>query len=184
MNSASCSDSRKWSDASGFLVQYCRTCIGGKWPGNRGEMASMLTMIEFFLPNSRAILPTFQTNCPHRSHFSQMGSDFAQNTTSKPCSCSVVTNSFLGYVPTQNTPKPTPKHLFSLPDFESGKNDLLSGQNGPHLGEMCEKWAKLFKKWAKKYLFLCFMSAAPWVWLSAGATEWVQLLERGSMNAA
>ena len=43
-------------------------------------------MMVFFLPNSRALLPTFRTNCPDGSHFAQMGSDFAQNTTTNPCS--------------------------------------------------------------------------------------------------
>ena len=38
-------------------------------------------MIEFFHPNSREFLPTFHTNCPDVSHFVQMGSHFAQNTT-------------------------------------------------------------------------------------------------------
>ena len=41
------------------------------------------SMIEFFLPNSRALLPTFRTNCPDGSHFAQMGSNF-QNTTTNP----------------------------------------------------------------------------------------------------
>ena len=39
-----------------------------------------------FLPNSRALLPTFRANCPDGSHFAQMGSDFAQKTTTNPCS--------------------------------------------------------------------------------------------------
>ena len=43
-------------------------------------------MIEFFLPNSRALLPTFRTNCPDGSHFAQMGSDLSQKTTTNPCS--------------------------------------------------------------------------------------------------
>ena len=43
-------------------------------------------MIEFPPPNSRALLPTFSTNFPDGSHFAQMGSHFAQNTTSNPCS--------------------------------------------------------------------------------------------------
>ena len=34
-----------------------------------------------FPPNSRALLPTFHTNCPDGSHFAQIGSHFAQNTT-------------------------------------------------------------------------------------------------------
>ena len=52
---------------------------------------------------------------------------------------SVVTNSFRGYVHTQNTPNPTPKHPFSWPELESGQNELQSGQNGPQLGKMFEK---------------------------------------------
>ena len=43
-----------------------------------------VVMIEFFSPNSRALLHTFQTNCPHGSHFAQMGSHFAQNSTTNP----------------------------------------------------------------------------------------------------
>ena len=43
-------------------------------------------MIDFFFPNSRALLPTFLTNCANWSHFSQMGSHLAQNTTTNPCS--------------------------------------------------------------------------------------------------
>ena len=57
---------------------------------------------------------------------------------------SAVTNPFWGYVRTQNTPKPTSKHPFSWPKLESGQNELLSGQNGPQLGKMFEKWAKCF----------------------------------------
>ena len=59
-----------------------------------------------------------------------------------PVLYSAVTNPFLGYVRTRT--HPTPKHPFSWPDFESRQNELLSGQNGPHLGKMFEKWAKLF----------------------------------------
>ena len=43
-------------------------------------------MIEFFLPNSRALLPTFPTSYPDGSHFAQMESHFDQNTTTNPCS--------------------------------------------------------------------------------------------------
>ena len=61
-----------------------------------------------------------------------------------PVLYSAVTNPFLGYVLTRNTPSPTPKHPFSSPELESGQNELPSGQNGPHLCKMFEKWAKLF----------------------------------------
>ena len=50
------------------------------------QVTSELGMIEFFLPNSRARLPTFSTICPDGSYCAQMGSHFAQNTTTNPCS--------------------------------------------------------------------------------------------------
>ena len=61
-----------------------------------------------------------------------------------PVLYSAITNPFWGYVCTLNTPNPTQKHPFSWPEVESGQNELLSGQNGPLLGKMFEKWAKLF----------------------------------------
>ena len=50
---------------------------------------------------------------------------------------SAVTHSFWGYVRTQDTPNPTPKHPFAWPELESEQN-LPSGQPGPHLGKMFE----------------------------------------------
>ena len=38
----------------------------------------------------------------------------------------------------------TPKHPFSWPELESGQSELQSGQFGPQLGKMFEKWAKRF----------------------------------------
>ena len=93
-------------------------------------------MIEFFLPNSRPLLPTFCTNCPDGSYFAQMGSHLPRKPPPIPVLYSAVTKPFLGYVRTRNTPSPAPKHPFSWPDFESGQNELLSGQNGPHLGNV------------------------------------------------
>ena len=61
-----------------------------------------------------------------------------------PVLYSAVTKSFQGYVQTRNSPNPPQKQPFSWPDFESGHNELLSGQNGPHLGKRFEKWAKFF----------------------------------------
>ena len=58
---------------------------------------------------------------------------------------SALTNPFWGYVWTQNTHSPTQKHPFSWPDFESGQNELLSGQNGPQLGKMFQLIYKEFK---------------------------------------
>ena len=42
--------------------------------------------------------------------------------------------------------KPSPKHPFSWPELECGQNELSSGQFGPQLGKMFEKWAILFYK--------------------------------------
>ena len=61
-----------------------------------------------------------------------------------PVLYSAVTHPWWGYVHTQNTPKPTPKHPFSWPELESWQHELLSGQFGPQLGKMFEKWAKRF----------------------------------------
>ena len=37
------------------------------------------------------------------------------------------------------------KTPLSWPDFESEQTELLSGQNGPHLGKMFEKWQNCLK---------------------------------------
>ena len=52
-----------------------------------------------------------------------------------PVLYSAVTHSFWGYVCTQNTTNPTPKHLFSWPELESGQNEVLSGQNETPTGQ-------------------------------------------------
>ena len=110
-------------------------------------------MIDFVLPNSRARLPTFRTNCPDRSHFAQMGSYLAQNTTTNPCSLlPAVTNPFRGHVHTQNTPKPTPKHPFSWPELEGGENVQQSGQNGPQLGKINLKSGQKFLEVGNKFI--------------------------------
>ena len=56
---------------------------------------------------------------------------------------------FRGFVWTKNTPNPTPKHPFSWPELKSGRNELLSGQPGPQLGNMFKKQTRLFWKWPK-----------------------------------
>ena len=67
-------------------------------------------MINFLFPNSRALLPTFRTNCPDGSHFFQIGTHFAQNTTTNPCSLLSSHTLLLGIctytkkAPPQNTP--------------------------------------------------------------------------------
>ena len=117
-------------------------------------------MIEFFLPNSRALLPTFRTNCPDWSHFAQMGLILPRIPPPTPVLYSAATKTFLGYVQTRNTPSPTPKHPFSLPDFESGQNELLSGQNGPHLAK-CLKSGQNFSRSGQKKIFILSSMSSP-----------------------
>ena len=109
-----------------------------------------ISMIVFFLPNSRGLLPTFHTNCPDGSHFAQMGSHFTQNTTTNPCSLLSSHKRLSGICTNTKHPQPHSKTPLSWPDFESGQNELLSGQNGPHLGKMFEKWAKRLRSGQKK----------------------------------
>ena len=106
-------------------------------------------MIEFF-PQLQStleswVLPTFRTNCPDgRGHFVQMGSHFAQNTTRNPCSLLSRHTPHLEIYTYAKSPKPTPKTPFSWPELENGQNKPPSGQFGPQLGKMFEKWAKSF----------------------------------------
>ena len=57
----------------------------------------------------------------------------------QPSLCGV-THPFWGYPCTKIIPKSTPKHPVSEPELESGQNELQSGQPGPLLGKMFEKW--------------------------------------------
>ena len=68
-------------------------------------------MIEFFSPNLEhfSSLPTFHTNCPHVSHFAQMGSHFAQNTTTNPCSELSSNKPLSGICMYTKHPQPHPK---------------------------------------------------------------------------
>ena len=63
-------------------------------------------------PNSRALLPTFRTHCPHGSHLPRIPPP-------TPVLYSAVTHTFWGYACTQNTLKPTPKHPFSWPELKN-----------------------------------------------------------------
>ena len=122
------------------------------WPP-QGQASSGHNVLydQFFSPNSRALLPTFPANCPDGSHFAQVGSHFAQNTAPNLCS-SLSRHTSLSrictIVPTQNTPKPTPKHPLFWPALESGQivqwaKRLKSGQNFSRSGQI--------------FFFICFM---------------------------
>ena len=68
-------------------------------------------MIEFIFPILEHFCPFFVQTAQmgsDGSHFAQMGSHFAQNSTPTPVLYSAVTNPFLGYVRTQHTPQPYP----------------------------------------------------------------------------
>ena len=117
---------------------------------------SLLLMIEFFLPHSRALLPSFHTNCPERSHFAQKGPLFARNTTLNHCS---VLSHHTPLVRTQNTPKPTLKPPFPGLNLKSGKINYSLGNFDPN-------WAKCLKsgqKWAKKFIHVLLVSVCCWL---------------------
>ena len=124
-----------------YLQNICNvTQIFGK-ESAKGD----ILFFKIFLPNSRAFLPTFRTNCPCGSHFAQIGSHFAQKTTPNPCSLLNRHPPLSGIYTCTKLPqlsKPTPKHPFSWLELESGQNELQSGQFGPQLGKMFEKWQK------------------------------------------
>ena len=97
---------------------------------------------------TQAPLPFFCTNCPHGSHFAQMASHFAQNTTPNP-------HSFLSrHAPlswtckslsTKNSPKPTHKNTpFSGLNLKVGKINYSLGKMRSLLGNMFEKWTRIF----------------------------------------
>ena len=119
-----------------FVVKFCsRTLLSTKRETH--------WWLNFFCP----ILQHF---CPLLVQFAQMGLILPiwglilpRILSQTPVLYSAVTNPFQGMYE-QDTPSPTPKYPFSWPDSESGQNELLSGQNGPSLGKMFEKWAKLF----------------------------------------
>ena len=97
-----------------------------------------------FSPNSRALLPTFRTNCLDGSHFALLGSHFAQSTTQNPFSLLSSHKPVCGcYVRTQNTPKLTPKHTISWTELESGQINYC-------LGDLNPNWAKCLKSGPKK----------------------------------
>ena len=68
-------------------------------------------MIEFFLPNSRAILPTFRTNCQVGLILPRWGLrvSFAHNTTTNPCSLLSRHKTLSGICTNTKHPQPRPK---------------------------------------------------------------------------
>ena len=100
-----------------------------------------------------ARLLTFRANRPNGPETGLILSRWSlilNATHTPPVLYSAVTHPFWEYVRTQNTPNPTPKHPFPLPELESGQNELPSGQPGPQLGKMFEKKDKTFREVGKK----------------------------------
>ena len=88
-------------------------------------------MIEFPTHSSRALLPTFRTNCPHGSHFAQMGFHFAQNTTPIPCSLLSRHTALSGICTYTKHPQPHPKILPGL-NLKMGKMNYSLGNLDPN----------------------------------------------------
>ena len=121
-------------------------------------------MIDFFSPNSKALLPKFCTNCPDGSHFAQMahetrglilprwGLSLPRMPPPTPVLYSAFTLPFWGYIRTQNTPNPTPNTPFPL---KVGKMNLIpSRQNETPTGQYVWKVDKTFLEVGKKSLFI------------------------------
>ena len=91
---------------------------------------------DWWPPPSRALLPTFCTNCPDGPLFARMVVHFAQNTTPIPCSLLSSHTLLLGICMHTKHPNSIPKHPFSWPELQSGQIELPSGQNETHLGNV------------------------------------------------
>ena len=99
-------------------------------------------MIDFFfkLPNSRALLLTFRTNCPDWSHFAQLGSHFAQNTTTNLCSLLSRHEPLSGIYVHKTPPNPPQNSDAPFPGL-----NLKVGKMNYRLGKMDPNWAKCLK---------------------------------------
>ena len=96
-------------------------------------------------PNSslRALLTTFRMNWPGGVSFCPDWVFFCPVYHPQPCSllCRHTPLSKFGDVFKHKTPTTPPQNT---PFPESGQNELQSGQPGPQLGNMFEKWTKCF----------------------------------------
>ena len=96
-------------------------------------------MIEFCFPNSRALLPTFRTNCPDGSHFALLGSHFARSTTTNLCSLLSGHKPLSGICTNKKHPQPHPQNTpFSVLILKVGKMNYCLGKTDPN-------WAKCLK---------------------------------------
>ena len=113
-------------------------------------LSDLHQMIDFFLPNSRALLPTFHTNCPDGSYFAQMGSYFAQNTTTNPCSLLCRHTPFSRICTYSKHPKPHPKTTLFLAWTWKGAKWTTVWENWIPTGQNVWKVGKKFLEVGKK----------------------------------
>ena len=114
-----------------------------------------IILIEFFPPNSRALLPTFLTHCPDGSHFQVCpdGVSFWPEYHSQALFFTPPSHISFRDMCAHKHPEPHPKTPF--PGLNFVQNELPSGhcgQPGPQLGTMFKKCTNFFKKWAKKII--------------------------------
>ena len=120
-------------------------CERGRGRCCSAEHVRKSTMIESPPPSSKALLPTFRTRVLILPRIPRP----------TPVLYSAVPLS--GICTYTEHPKPHPKTpLFQVPELESGRNELPSGQPGPQLGNIFEKWTKPAKK-----IFLCVRTRTP-----------------------
>ena len=73
-----------WFQGLNYDIVGSNPKYGSSWARGGGDQQKNHDWT--FFPDSRVLLPIFRTNCPHGSHFAQMGSYFAQDTITNPCS--------------------------------------------------------------------------------------------------
>ena len=95
-----------------------------------------LNIIVFFLPNSRALLPTFHTNCPDGSHFAQKGAGFCPEKHHQPLFFTRLSLNPFGDMYEHGTP-PAPPQNTPFPGLI-----LKVGKMNYCLGKMDPIWAK------------------------------------------
>ena len=107
--------------------------------------------IYIYIPNSRALLPTFCTNCPDGSHFAQIGSHFAQNTTSNPLFFTQPSPTPFWDMYVHKTPPNPPQNTpFSGLILKLGILNYCLGKMDPIWAKCLKSWQNFSRSWQKK----------------------------------
>ena len=123
-----------------------------------------------FFPSLEHFCPTFRTNCPHRSLFFQMGSHYAQNTTTNPCSLLSRHKPLSGICMYTRHPQPHPKTPLFLAWTWKWAKCTTVWANWTPTGQIFWKVDKTFLEVGKKkWFFRCtdtrrFTSIERWGW--------------------